>query len=504
MMLQHDKTRNNFFLIKETQKRVLSPLSVIIIEILLMVNVTAFATSMDNSEKTSTSHDQKNVAITIYNENLALVKDVRQIKLISGLNRLAWRDVSAQIRPETAILRSLNLSSEFRLIEQNFDFDLLTPTKLLEKYRGQEIAVVRTNPASGVETKETATVLATNKGVVLKFSDRIETDIAGRLVFPRVPDNLRDKPTLLLSLQNSAKETHDFELSYLTSGLSWHADYVVSLNEKDNALDLNGLVTLTNQSGAAYRDAQLQLVAGDVNQVQPALGRSAKMLEMATMAMADAPQMKQESFFDYHLYTLQHPTTLSENQTKQVALMSAVNVPLMKEYLLQGADYYYSGQYDMIEQKKSIDVYINFLNKGKGLGIPLPKGVIRVYKKDLAGNSQFVGEDQIEHTPNNDLIRLKLGSAFDITANKLQTDFQQISANTQNQAGVFESAYKITIKNAKKEPVTVQIQEPVPGDWKILSESLPHEKKAARLIEWKIPIAAEGEAVLTYRVRITH
>ncbi len=388
--------------------------------------------------------------------------------------------------------------------EQNFDFDLLTPTKLLEKYRGQEIVVIRTNPASGVETKETATVLATNEGIVLKFGDRIETDISGRLVFPGVPNHLRDRPTLLLSLLNSAKEAHDFELSYLTSGLSWHADYVAALNEKDNVLDLNGLVTLTNQSGAAYRDAQLQLVAGDVNQVQPALGRSTKMMEMTAMAAADAPQMKQESFFDYHLYTLQHLTTLSENQTKQVSLMSAVNVPLTKEYLLQGADYYYSGQYGTIEQKKSIGVYISFLNKGKGLGIPLPKGVVRVYKKDLAGNSQFVGEDRIEHTPNNELIRLKLGNAFDITANKLQTDFQQISANRPNQAGVFESAYKITIKNAKKEAIKVQVQEPMPGDWKILSESLPHEKKSASMVEWNIPVAAESETVLTYRVRITH
>lgn len=486
------------------QKLILSSFFVAITVILWVMNAATSATPMNNQEKTSTTQDQKNVAITIYNENLALVKDVRQIKLDPALNQLAWRDVSAQIRPETAMLRSLNHAGEFRLIEQNFDFDLLTPTKLLEKYRGQEIVVVRTNPASGVETKETAMVLATNEGVVLKFSDRIETDISGRLVFPRVPDNLRDRPSLLLSLQNSAKEAHDLELSYLTSGLSWHADYVAALNEKNNVLDLNGLVTLTNQSGAAYRDAQLQLVAGDVNQVQPALGRSAKMMEMTTMAMADAPQMKQESFFDYHLYTLQHPTTLSENQTKQVTLMSAVNVPLTKEYLLQGADYYYSGQYDTIEQKKSVGVYISFLNKGKGLGIPLPKGVIRVYKKDLAGNSQFVGEDRIEHTPNNDLIRLKLGNAFDITANKLQTDFQQIAANTPNQAGIFESAYKITIKNAKKEPVTVQVQEPMPGDWKILSESLPHEKKAARSVEWKVPVPAESETTLTYRVRITH
>lgn len=436
-----------------------------------------FAIPTSNKEKTSTMSDQKNVAVTIYNEDLALVKDLRRIKLDQDFNRLAWRDVSARIRSETAILRSLNYPSRFRLIEQNFDFDLLTPSKLLEKYIGQEIIVARINPASGIETREAATVLATNKGIVLKYSDRIETEILGRLVFPGVPDNLRDKPTLLISLHNTSENEHDFELSYLTSGLSWHADYVAALNEQDSVLDLNGLVTLTNQSGTTYRDAQLQLVAGDINQVQPVFGRAAKMMEMNTNAMSDAAPMKQESFFDYHLYTLQHPTTLSENQTKQVALMSAVNVPVTKEYLLQGSDYYYFGQYNTIEQKKSVAVYISFLNKGEGLGIPLPKGVMRVYKKDLAGNSQFVGEDRIAHTPKHELIRLKLGNAFDITANKLQTDFQQISANSPDHPGIFETAYQITIKNAKKEAVTVQVQEPMPGDWKILSETLPHEKK---------------------------
>ena len=250
---------------------------------ILIQNV--FAMPIYNEEKTSTISDQKNVAITIYNEDLALVKDLRRIKLNQDFNRLAWRDVSARIRSETAILRSLNYPSGFRLIEQNFDFDLLTPSKLLEKYIGQEIIVARINPASGTEARETAKVLATNEGIVLKYSDRIETEILGRLVFPGVPDNLRDKPTLLISLRNTSENEHDFELSYLTSGLSWHADYVAALNEQDSVLDLNGLVTLTNQSGTTYRDAQLQLVAGDINQVQPAFGRAAKMMEMNTNAM---------------------------------------------------------------------------------------------------------------------------------------------------------------------------------------------------------------------------
>ncbi len=234
-------------------------------KLIIMICVATFlAATFSNlviasDEKTSTAQDQESIKITIYNDNLALVKDSRKILFDRNLNRLAWRDVSAQIRPETALLRNLTNPSQFRLLEQNFDFDLLTPTKLLEKYAGKEITVIRTNAATGVESSETATVLSTNEGVVLKFSDRIEAGVPGRLVFPGVPENLRDKPTLLVSLLNPSEGKQDLELSYLTHGLSWHADYVALLNEADSLLDLNGFVTLSNQSGIAYYNAGLQL-----------------------------------------------------------------------------------------------------------------------------------------------------------------------------------------------------------------------------------------------------
>lgn len=453
-------------------------------------------------EKISTAQDQENIAIAIYNENLALIKDTRKVLLDQDVNRLAWRDVSAQIRSETAILRSLADSTKFQLLEQNFDFDLLTPAKLLEKYMGKEILVIRTNSATGVETSETAIVLSTNEGVILKFNDRIEAGVPGRLVFPGVPQNLRDKPTLLITLLSSKLGKQDLELSYLTQGLSWHADYVIALDETNHLLDLSGLVTLTNRSGIAYHNAKLQLIAGDVNQIQTESHVGRKMMALTTEA-ADAMRMKQEPLFEYHLYTLQHPTTLLENQTKQVALMSATNIVFNKEYLLQGTDYYYSGKYDMLNQKHKINILINFRNKGEALGIPLPKGIARVYKKDSQGNSQFVGEDHIDHTANNEVIRLQLGNAFDITADKIQTDFQQI-ASTMHHANIFETAYQITLKNAKKETITVKVQEPIPGDWSVISESLPHVKLNAGLAEWQIPVAAESETKLNYRVRVKY
>lgn len=453
-------------------------------------------------EKITTASDQKEVAVTIYNDNLALIKDARRVKLDRDFNKLAWREVSAQMRPETALLRNLTNSDGFRLQEQNFDFDLLTPQKLLEKYLNKEVTVIRTNPATGTELREIATVLATNGGIVLKFADRIETGVPGRLAFSGVPENLRDKPTLVVSLINPVVGEQNLELSYLTTGLSWRADYVAELNERDDRLDLNGLVTLTNQSGAAYPNAKLQLVAGDLNRVRQPQSISRNMMSMAPK-MADAEEMKEESLFEYHLYTLQRATTLMENQTKQVALMSASSVPINKEFLLAGANYYYSGQYGDLGQKLKVGVFVEFQNKGGGLGVPLPKGVIRVYKKDAQGNAQFVGEDQINHTPKNESVRLKLGDAFDVTADKKQTDFQKL-AGTGRTSNIFESAYQVVLKNAKTESVTVVVREPMPGDWTMISESQPHTKVTSGMAEWKVAVPADSKATLTYRVRVKY
>lgn len=459
-------------------------------------------TAAPRDEKSTTMADQKEVAVTIYNDNLALIKDARNVKLDSDFNKLAWREVSAQMRPETALLRNLTNSDGFRLQEQNFDFDLLTPSKLLEKYLNKEVTVIRTNPATGTELREIATVLATNGGTVLKFADRIETGIPGRLAFSGVPENLRDKPTLVVSLINPVAGEQNLELSYLTTGLSWRADYVAELSEHDDRLDLNGWVTLTNQSGAAYPNAKLQLVAGDLNRVRQPQLMSRGMKTMAPQ-MADVGEMKEETLFEYHLYTLQYATTLLENQTKQEALMSASGIPVNKEFLLSGANYYYSGQHGEIGQKLKVGVFVEFQNKGEGLGIPLPQGVIRVYKKDSRGNAQFVGEDQISHTPKNESIRLKLGDAFDVTADKKQTEFQRL-AGAGRSGNIFESAYQIVLKNARNESTTVVVQEPVPGDWTIISESHPHTKITSGMAEWKVAVPADGKTTLTYRVRVKY
>ena len=469
------------------------------------------ALALDNNlatisdETQSTLNDQQSVAVTIYNGDLALVKDTRKVKLKSGLNTLALRDVSARISPETALLRSINAPDSLTLLEQNFDFDLLTPEKLLEKYVGKTVGLLKIHPTTGEETVEQATVLSANHGVVIKVGNRIETGVStNRIIYDDVPANLRDRPTLVTQFNNKGFTNQTVELSYLTGGLAWKADYVAELNDKENQLDLSGWVTLSNTSGTTYKNAKLQLVAGDVNRVQQSPHAVALQMRKNDMLAEAAAPMAEESLLEYHLYSLDRATTISDNQTKQVALLSASNIPVKKDLVLKGADYYYQGQYGKIGTKLKVGVFIEFENKESSkLGMPLPKGILRVYKKDSKGNAQFVGEDNIDHTPKNETVRLKLGEAFDVIADKKQTDFKVLPKPSKTNQ-LYESAYELTLKNAKKEKVIVTVQEPISGDWKIINQSHPHIKVNSHLAEWKIEVPAEGKTTLTYRAQVKY
>ncbi len=451
-------------------------------------------------ERRSTLDDQQEVAVTIYNQDLALIREQRRVPLEQGANRLALREVSGGLRPETALLKNLSHPKGFSVREQNFDYDLLSPQKLLEKYVGRQVQVVRTHPQTGAETREDAEVLAANAGVVLRLGDRIETGVPGRLVYPDVPANLRDRPTLVVDLVSGAAAPQLLELSYLSGGLSWQADYVAQLSPGDDRLDLSGWVTLANRSGTSYRNAKLQLVAGDVHRVRDQLRTMAAPVAKAAMAMEADGGFDQERLFEYHLYTLGRPTTLADNQTKQVALLGVAAVPVSKEFRLEGQDWYYRGRYGELEQKRKVAVSIEFANREQdGLGMPLPKGVVRVYKQDQAGNAQFVGEDRIDHTPKNEKVRLQLGNAFDVTASRRQTAFQQLGSREQP---LYESAFAIVLHNARSEAVTVLVLEPLPGEWEILEESHPHQQEDARRARWQVKVPAEGSATLSYRVRV--
>lgn len=455
--------------------------------------------ALAHEEITVSAQDQQAVSVTIYNTNLALVKDSRKTAIPQGVHTLAFREVSAQIQPETALLSS----NDLQVLEQNFAYDLLTPQSLLHKYVGREVTLVKQHPTTGVEQTLQAKVLGAGNGVVLQVGNQIETEISGRLVYPDVPATLRDRPTLTMQVESGQTGPRNLELSYLTGGLSWQANYVAELNATDDRLDLNGWVTLTNESGARYPQARLQLVAGDVHTVQRDMEARTLMKQAVGIAVAPQP-MAQESMFEYHLYTLGRPTDIDENQKKQVALLQASGVACRKEYVLSGQESYYSAQAGEIDRKMKVGVFVDLNNdKAAGLGLPIPAGTVRVYKRDSLGFLQFIGEDRVGHTPEKESIRLHLGDAFDVTADKRQTDFKKI-AGTGRYNYVFESSYGIQLKNAKKEQVLVKVREPLPGDWEILEESAAHRKESAQTALWEVSVPPMDSVSLTYRVRVQY
>jgi hypothetical protein len=451
----------------------------------------AAAANAAASETPLTTSARSSLGITIYNDGQALVRDARRVTLARGTQRIAFRDVAATIRPETASLKAVS-GAGFELLEQNFDFDLLTPEALLHKYVGRQVKVIRTNPATGAETSEQATVLATNNGVVLRYPDRIETGVAGRLSFPDVPANLRDRPTLSMMLDTAQTGEQQVELTYLANQVGWKADYIANLNQDGTRMTLNGWVTLTNQSGTAYENAKLQLVAGTLNRVAPEVKPMAVQMLAAKAARAD--QMGEEKLGDYHLYTLPRTTTIENNQTKQVALLSASNVPVQREYVLQNnlVEWWYLARRPDVQKGLKPSVYLRFENKGGDLGIPLPAGIVRAYIPDSSGGSQLIGEDSIAHTAKGEQVSLRLGEAFDLTADRVQTDYRVLSEHSR------QSSYRIELRNGDSKPAIVIVREPLHGDWKITSETQEHVKESAGSASWQVHVPAEGKVVLEY------
>jgi hypothetical protein len=454
--------------------------------------------SAQAGERVSTLAEQSGVGITIYNSDLALVRDRRRLALPPGESRLALRDVSAKIQPETALLQSIGNPGRLTVLEQNFDYDLLSPQKLLEKYVGRDVDVIRTNPQTGQRTRERARVMATNNGVVLRYADRIETSVDGRLAFPSLPPDLRDRPTLVTDVANAGDAAaQQVELTYLTGGLSWKADYTGILSPNDDRIDLHGLITLQNQSGTAYRNARVQLVAGDVNVVQSQLANGAPVPAPAMDTFSVAP--KEQALFEYHLYTLPRKTTVADNQTKQVELLNATRIPVTKTLELRGEPSYYRARSADLGTRIKLGTYVTFVNRGGSLGIPLPKGAVRVYKRDNGGQEQFVGSDSIDHTPRNETVRLFLGSSFDVTATRKQTDFRVVVPDR-----TYDSEYAIVLRNAKPVAQTVVVVEPIPGDWTMLKSSAPYAKSSSSTATWSLRIPPGGTTALTYRVRTTY
>jgi hypothetical protein len=445
-----------------------------------------------NASETTVA-DQTDVAVTVYNNNRALVRDRRTVKLLPGEVSLKFMDVAQQIMPETVSLKSLSAPGQLHILEQNYEYDLMSPQKLMEKYVGRDVRLVNTDTEQNF-TEVNAKLLSVNEEPVYQIGDEIYLGHPGNVVLPKIPEELIAKPTLIWLLNNDGTD-HEIEATYLTNGLSWKADYVLSVNKDDSAMDLEGWVTLDNQSGTAYNNAQLQLVAGQVNVVQPQPMQKMVMADFVQARAAGAPMMQEESFAEYHLYTLQRRTTIKQNQSKQVSLLTASGVPLKKIYEYRGNVQYYSQQIPPMEKEK-VGVYLTFQNKeSDSLGIPLPAGIMRVYQADSEGRLQFAGEDNIDHTPKDEEVRLNIGNAFDVVAERKQTDFQQVAQN------VTESEFEITLRNHKEQDITVDVVEPMPADWEVLKSSMDYEKKDAHTIIFHVPVKADGEAKVTYRVR---
>jgi hypothetical protein len=454
--------------------------------------------------QTTTLDDQTDLSVTVYNSDIALVRDTRALQLARGTSDLHFMDIAATVNPATVHFRSLTEPSRVAVVEQNYEYDLLDPDKLLRKYVGRDVTLVRLrNTGNGTREEEvTARLLSYNTGPVWRVNGEIVTGLhADHIRFPELPGNLYSRPTLIWTLDNAGGERHRVEAAYLAGRMAWNADYVLTVARDDRAADIDGWVTLQNNSGTQFRNASLQLVAGDLNRVRQNVGQMRDEMKMAMERAAAMPSgMAQEAFSDYHLYTLARRTSINNAETKQVSMLGATGFPVQKRYVVSGQNFYYRNQqHPGAPLKDIVQVFYQFKNEQvTGLGMPMPAGVVRVYQADSRGGVQFVGEDRIMHTPKNEVLNIKIGNAFDVVCERKQTDFQKIAP------GVYEVEYEVTLRNQKASGITVEVNEPIGGTWRMLSSTYNWTKTDAWAAQFMVPVSSEGQSVLRYRVRITY
>jgi hypothetical protein len=425
----------------------------------------------------------RDLRVTVYNNNLGLVNDQRTLDVPEGQGTVEVTDVPAQIDPTSVHLKPLEGSAE--VLEQDFQYDLASPDRVLQRYLDLPVeAVVKDG-----SVKAGNLLSFDGSSLVLRAGDEsvsmVNRQQVADLRFPKLPEGLRTRPTLVWLLQSKKGGPTPVELSYLTDGLNWHAEYVAVTNENDTSLDLSAWVSLENNSGASYPDAQLQLIAGQVQRIQPPSPIPYMKGRANVMEAAPSQGFQEETFFEYHLYTLDRRTTIADRETKQVSLFPTATTSVTKLYE-------YNGQRD----QKGVRVVLETENrKETGLGMPLPAGKVRVYKKDPRGNLQFVGEDLINHTPKDEKIRLGVGKAFDVVGERKELSVNRISEK------VTERQIEIRLRNHKNEKIQVVVQENFYGDWTITQSSAPSTKKDATTAEWRIDVDPDQEAVLTFTVR---
>jgi hypothetical protein len=431
---------------------------------------------------------ESSVAVTIYNQDLGLVKDVRELEFQKGKSVIKFTDVAAQIDPTSVHFKPVDASDKVAILEQNYQYDLVSSAKILQKYVDKEIQIFTKQDKS----YQGQLLSYSNDNLTLKEPEGairiVRLEEVRDMYFPSLPEGLITKPTLVWLLDSQVSGKRKAEVSYLTSGINWHAEYVAVVDQLDQNLELAGWVSIDNRSGATYEEAKVKLIAGEVHRVReeripPRLAKD------VFAAAAGAPQFEEKPFFEYHLYTLLRPSTIKDNEIKQVTLFPTTDVKVKKVFTYDGA-----------RDEKRVKVELEFKNSSsEGLGMPLPEGKIRVYKADVDKSLEFVGEDLIDHTPKDEKVRVFLGHAFDIVGERKRTDFRQLGED------VSEESYEIKLRNHKEEAVEVVVVEHLNAylEWQIMESNFKYEKKDASTIEFKIALEKDEEKVLNYTVRYT-
>lgn len=463
--------------------------------VLILSASAAIGLSLLGTTSTQQTAEDEGLEVTVYNTNLGVVKDIIHLPLADGLNWHHLEGVASAIDPTSVKLTSSDGS--FEVLEQNYQYDLVNKQKILQKYIGEKI---RGFVVVGDTKEPVEGVLLSSSGneMIIKTSDGgIQIVYLDNLLLPSLPEGLITKPTLEWLIENTLPGNKSAELSYMTGGMSWNADYIMVTNKDDNRMDFSGWVTITNNAGTTFTDASLKLVAGDVNRVY-AESDAGYAREYEVMAKAAAPQFVEQQLFEYHMYDLQRKTTLRDKEQKQISLLESKNSAIEKEFIYENTELWW-GWWNYDSQNKKVQVKLNFKNsKENGLGIPLPKGTIRVFKKDDEGKLQFIGEDSIDHTPKDETLRILVGNAFDIVGERKKMDIKDLGCK-------YDVTWEVTLRNHKTEDVTVTVLEHTGDwDWEVLKENYGHTKESNKQIKWRIPVQKDGESKLTYTIRYNY
>lgn len=460
--------------------------------------ITGFtATTLFAQDNFSSSADRTSVSVTIYNNGLGLVREARKVDLKPGVSTLRYEDVASYIVPQTVRIKSKSNPDQLTIFEQNYEYDLISSSRLMDKYVGKDVKLYRLNE-NGTETEVKAKLIANNNGPIYQIGNEISLGYSGRVVVPSIPDNLFSQPTLIWKLNNQVRGSQELEVSYQTNGMNWSADYIMVLTENEKKTDLSSWVTLSNNSGARFENVTLQLVAGSIKRAEiapMAKFRGGRSMDVA-YSVAEAPEFEQENLSEYYLYTLDQPTTLAMSQTKQVQLFTANDISVEKRYIFENLP---MGSGDEKEFNRATVRYDFNNSKDNNLGRPLPKGVVRVFKADSKGRQQLLGEDNIDHTPNNEEVKIATGEAFDVVANGKQLSFENFSIGSG-----YHADYEVSLRNRKTEDITIRLYANVGGDWKITDSSHKFVKESNSKVYFDVPVKADSEVKVTYSVKVSY